>query len=93
MYLPPSSCEHIGEKSLLTAPRLWTSEAAEAPIYLYPETARAAHASMTVALKQLDVIPELRLCFSNTKTSNAMAFLNLRTVCLPAHRAPFMAGT
>jgi hypothetical protein len=68
-------------------------EDAEAQIYLDPEMARAAHASKIVALRQLDVIPELRLCFPNTKTSNAMAFLNLRTVCLQAHRAPFMAGT
>jgi hypothetical protein len=46
-----------------------------------------------VALRQLEIDPELGLCFPNTKTSNAMAFLNLQTLCLPAHRAPFMAGT
>ena len=62
-------------------------------IYLNPETARAADASETVALRQLDVDSELGLCFPNTKTSNAMAFLNLQTACLPARRAPFMAGT
>ena len=46
-----------------------------------------------VALRQLEIDPELGLCFPNTKTSNAMAFLNLRTVCLPAHRDLFMAGS
>ncbi|MGA9586925.1 MAG: hypothetical protein WBQ95_16435 [Terracidiphilus sp.] len=31
-----------------------------------------------VALWQLDIIPELGLCFPNNRTSNAMAFLNLQ---------------
>jgi hypothetical protein len=43
-----------------------------------PEIARAADASVDGALRQLDLIPELGLCFPNTKTSNAMAFLNLQ---------------
>jgi len=46
-----------------------------------------------VALRQLEVDPELKLCFPNTKTSNAMAFLNLHTACLQARRTPFMTGT
>jgi hypothetical protein len=54
---------------------------------------KATHASMIGALRQLEVISELGLCFPNTKTSNAMAFLNLQTACLPARRAPFMAGS
>jgi hypothetical protein len=65
----------------------------EARIYLNPEMARAADAPETDALWQLDLIPELGMCFPNTKTSNAMAFLNLRTACLPARRVLFMAGT
>jgi hypothetical protein len=48
---------------------------------------------MIGATRQLKVTSELGLCFPNTKTSNAMAFLNLRTACLPARRAPFMAGS
>jgi hypothetical protein len=43
-----------------------------------PEIARAADASDDGALRQLDLIPELGLCFPNTKTSNAMAFLSLQ---------------
>jgi hypothetical protein len=65
----------------------------EAWVYSNPETARAAHASMFSAQRQLEVTSELGLCFPNTKTSNAMAFLNLQTVCLPARRALFMAGS
>jgi hypothetical protein len=66
---------------------------AVAQIYLNPETARAANAPESVAPRQLGIESELWLCFPNTKTSNAMAFLNLQTACLPARRAPFMAGT
>jgi hypothetical protein len=40
--------------------------------------ARAADAAESGALRQLDFISELGLCFPNTKTSNAMAFLNLQ---------------
>jgi hypothetical protein len=70
-----------------------SSQDPEAWAYTNPETMKAAHATMTGALRQLEVFSELGLCFPNTKTSNAMAFLNLRTACLPARRAPFMAGS
>lgn len=43
--------------------------------------ARAAEAPACVALWQLILTFELGLCFPNTKTSNAMAFLNLQTPC------------
>jgi hypothetical protein len=90
LLLPASTLGKDLCSSLLSCEPL---EDAEAPIYLNPETARAAHASQMVALRQLEIEPELGLCFPNTKTSNAMAFLNLPTACLPARRAPFMAGT
>jgi len=70
-----------------------TAQDTEAWIYLNPETPRAADAPEISALWQLDLTSELGMCFPNTKTSNAMAFLNLQTVCLRAHRDPFMAGT
>jgi hypothetical protein len=50
----------------------------EVRAYPNPETPRATDASEGVALRQLDLIPELGLCFPNSKTSNAMAFLNLQ---------------
>jgi hypothetical protein len=85
--------EHNGEKPLHAAPVLDTAQDAEAPIYLNPETAQAADASKMVALRQLEIDPELGCASQTPNTSNAMAFLNLQTACLPARRAPFMAGT
>jgi hypothetical protein len=57
---------------------LFCSQETKIRVYPSPETARAADASEGVALRQLDVISELGLCFPNTKTSNAMAFLDLQ---------------
>jgi hypothetical protein len=57
-----------------------------------PKDAASRRRARMLALWQLVIISELGLCFPNTKTSNAMAFLNLQTTCLPARRAPVMAG-
>jgi hypothetical protein len=78
---------------LLSVPVWFVPQDPQARAYSDPETTKAAHASLIGAPGQLEVISRLGLCFPNTKTSNAMAFLNLQTACLPARRAPFMAGS
>ncbi len=46
-----------------------------------PKDAASRRRARMLALWQLVIISELGLCFPNTKTSNAMAFLNLQTTC------------